>query len=172
MPKICKAPALWVLTHGQGEQDHLFSCERCLGDNAEWANKESNEHNFKLIVEKLSPEDTRFFHPKDPILCANEIPDRAQINAGRVCVETGQLLIIDPCFLFSRDEWIKAIRSGPSAGDNHQDVVRGILKALAERSGRSFDTLNQVAVVSPTGGDMVADVVWDETGIQIRQAAL
>lgn len=66
----------------------------------------------------------------------------------RVGVDTGMILIIDPAYLFSEEEWQNEIN--PLAEKLGRDWPRAVLQILAERTGRDIP---HQAVVMPTCGD-------------------
>ncbi len=67
---------------------------------------------------------------------------------GEAAVDTGMLLIIDPAYLFTQEEWREDI--GARAKRLGDDFPKAVLEALAEITGRPIETL---AVVAGTGGD-------------------
>ncbi len=83
---------------------------------------------------------------------------------GKANTEVGSLLIIDPCMLFTDEEWQKIIRG---RGTHQQCIIRGLGKKLGlSRSKIKF--LQETACVAGTGGDATFSVVsGDKSGLPI-----
>lgn len=73
---------------------------------------------------------------------------------GIAGVDTGMLLIIDPSYLFSEEEWLGEV--GDRAKELDGDYPRAILQALADRTGRPMEDLAVVANVKGDGGREVS----------------
>lgn len=86
-----------------------------------------------------------------------------QRKIGEAAVDTGMLLIIDPAYLFTEEEWMKDI--GTRAKRLGDDFPTAVLEALAEITGRPIETL---AVVASTGGDGRFQVTQSEERIVIE----
>jgi len=84
-------------------------------------------------------------------------------NIGKVGVDTGMLLIIDPAYLFSEDDWRNVVVKRAQALGG--DYPRAVLEVLSEGLRRPIKDL---AVTVFTKGDGAFDVKQDEKGIHIE----
>ncbi len=69
--------------------------------------------------------------------------------SGQANTEVGSLLVIDPCMLFTHDEWSAAL-------DDEDDYGDSIVKALCKKLGLDDHTtefLQEHSAVVGTGGD-------------------
>lgn len=66
---------------------------------------------------------------------------------NRVAVDTGTLLVVDPAYLFSQDEWRKMVV--PGIKKNYKAAV---FKAIEQKTGRNF-SLSKLATLVETCGD-------------------
>ena len=85
-----------------------------------------------------------------------------QSEKTTVGVDTGMLLVVDPSYLFSQDEWENVIN--PLAIKYGKNWPRAVLEVLAERTGNDIPKL---AAIMSTCGDNVFDVRMKDRRIQI-----
>lgn len=85
--------------------------------------------------------------------------------AGKANTEVGSLLIIDPCQLFTHEEWTKEVIKSP------YDYESAIIMALGKKLGlddAKIAYLCESACVAGTGGDATFSVVnGDKSGLPI-----
>jgi hypothetical protein len=75
------------------------------------------------------------------------MPKRASKAGKHVAVDTGMLLVIDPGYLFTEDEWQEVNALAISHGN---DWPRAVLEILGQRTGRD---LSGISAVVNTCGD-------------------
>jgi hypothetical protein len=86
-------------------------------------------------------------------------------------VDSGSLLIIDPCYLFTTDEWRDLVIEPAFGADGHLDYEkyrRQVLIALKKKVGLDQPVgLENLGAVIDTGGDGRFPVIQTEEGILI-----
>ena len=87
---------------------------------------------------------------------------------GSVAVDSGLLLVIDPCYIFNKKEWDKICAEGLKDGG---DIGNEILKMLMNRVKQKEMENGELALVFRTEyGDGLYKVERDGEGIKIEGA--
>ena len=81
---------------------------------------------------------------------------------GTAGVDTGMLLIVDPAYLFSEEEWQEVINTRAKELGGH---IKAVLQVLSERTGRDME---RMAVVAKMSGDGDRQVIRTKDGVFIK----
>ena len=90
-------------------------------------------------------------------------------SLGEVAVETGKILMVDPCHLFSQREWREVvIPMGKTMGEGRVGLNKAVLKLLSIRTGDPEINLEELAVIAGTGGDASFKVTKSDEGLKVH----
>lgn len=85
---------------------------------------------------------------------------------GIAGVDTGMLLVVDPGYLFSQDEWLNEVGTrAKELNPEHPDYPTAVLQVLADRTGLRMEDL---AVVAQMTGDGGREVTRTKDGVFIE----
>ncbi len=90
-------------------------------------------------------------------------------SLGKVAVDTGQILMIDPAYLFTRRQWQEeVIPMGKTMGKGRAGLNKAILTMLSNQNQEPRD-LTQLAVIAGTGvGDGSFEVTRGDEGLKVH----
>ncbi len=90
-------------------------------------------------------------------------------SLGTVAVETGKILMVDPCHLFTQREWQELlIPLGKTLGEGRAGLNKAVLKVLSLRTGDPEINLEELAVIAGTGGDGCFEVTKGDEGLKVH----